>query len=595
MSADFDDFKEQVRSSADIVDVISGYVALKKRGHNFWGCCPFHGEKTPSFAVNPEKNMFYCFGCHEGGDVFKFIMKAENCGFLEALKLLANKYNIPIPETHKNAQELAREKQLQEVVATNELAARYFQACLLRTEHGKPALAYLASRGIGQEIIESFSLGFALDSYTALVNNLGRHDCTPAQLVKAGLALTGKNGGTYDKFRRRVMIPIRDIRGRVVGFGGRVLGEGQPKYMNTGETSFFNKRYLLFGLDIARQEVRKTQQVLIVEGYMDAISLHAAGIKNAVASMGTAFAVEQARLLKRMALEVIFCYDSDAAGRRAAVRATTIAREAGLRVRIATVPQGKDPDEYIRQHGREAFLKVIEGAVEGIDFQINETISENNVSNLAGKVETVSNLLPFLLQCKNDIEVVEHIRKLAQRLVIDEGLIMEEYRKAARKRSGQQNMPGLPVPGVRTTTTTVEQQAEELLLAVLLEHPEMAVNCLEIVEKVGFVIQAHQQLFTALVQGNYSEQVNASQLTEHLDDGVASVLAGIMAKQTPAGDAGRMIEDCLRQMQRGFLEKAYEQHCQLAAQYEQAGDARCMSELAESQRIKNEIKKLYSN
>ena len=594
MSVDFNDFKEQVRGSADIVDVVSGYVALKKRGHNFWGCCPFHGEKTPSFSVNPEKNMFYCFGCHEGGDVFKFIMKIENCGFLDALKLLANKYNIPIPETQKNPQELARDKQLQEVVDTNELATKYFQACLLRTDYGKPALAYLASRGIGQDIIESFSLGYALDSFTALVNNLGRHNCSPAQLVKAGLALTGRNGGTYDKFRQRVMIPIKDIRGRVVGFGGRILGDGQPKYMNTGETSFFNKRYLLFGLDIALQEVRKSRQIIIVEGYMDAISLHAAGIKNAVASMGTAFAVEQAKLLKRLAPEVIFCYDSDSAGRRAAVRATTIAREAGLRVRIANVPQGKDPDEYIRLHGREAFLQVIENAVEGIDFQINETIFENNVSNLAGKVETVSNLLPFLLQCKNDIEVVEHVRKLAQRLVIDEGLIMEEYRKAARKHSGQQNMPGLPAPKVQTMTT-VEQQAEELLLAVLVEHPEMAMDCQDVVQRVGFVVQAHQQLFTALVQGNYPGPVNASQLTEHLEDGTASVLAGIMAKQTPAGDAGRIVEDCLRQMQKGFLEKEYEKHCQLAAHYEQRGDERCMSELAERQRIKNEIKILYGN
>ena len=594
MSVDFTEFKEQVRSSADIVDVISGYVALKKRGHNFWGCCPFHGEKTPSFAVNPEKNMFYCFGCHEGGDVFKFIMKSENCGFLDAVKLLANKYNIPIPETQKNAQELARERQLQEVVATNELATRYFQGCLLRTDHGKPALAYLAGRGIGQDIIDSFSLGYSLDSYTSLVNNLGRRNCTPDQLVKSGLALQGRDGGVYDKFRQRIMIPIKDIRGRVVGFGGRILGEGQPKYMNTGETSFFNKRYLLFGLNLALQEVRKSRQVIIVEGYMDAISLHAAGISNVVASMGTAFAVEQARLLKRLGAELVFCYDSDKAGRRAAVRATTIARAEGLKVRIATVPQGKDPDEYIRQQGKEAFLQVIKNAVEGIEFQINETIYENNVSNLAGKVETVSNLLPFLLQCKNDIEVAEHVRRLAQRLVIDEGLIMEEYRKAARKHSGQQNMPGVPAPRVQTMTT-VEQQAEELLLAVLLEQPEMAEDCQEIVQRVGFVIPAHQQLFTAIVQDQVSGPINASRLTENLEDAAASVLAGIMAKQAPVGDAGRIVEDCLRQMQKGYLEKEFEKHCQLAAQYEQAGDRRCMDELAESQRIKNEIKKLYGN
>ena len=415
MDGEFESFKEQVRSTANIVEVISGYVPLKKRGQNFWGCCPFHGEKTPSFAVNPAKNMFYCFGCHEGGDIFKFIMKIENCGFTEALKLLAGRYGIAVPERQKTAVEIRREKQRERIHETNATAAKFFQACLLKTDYGKNALAYLKGRGINQEIIASFSIGFALNHFSALLSTLARRGYQGQELLAAGLVAQGREGQLYDKFRNRVMIPIKDPKGKIVGFGGRVLDNSAPKYLNTQETEWFNKRRLLFAMDVAYKAIRSSRQAIVVEGYMDAISLHAAGISNVVASMGTAFAAEQAKLLKRIADEIVFCYDSDSAGRKASVRAVSIARTEGLKVRIAGVPEGKDPDEYVRRYGKEAFLKVIEAAKEGIDFQIEETILQSDVSNLAGKVEAVSNILPFLLECKSEIEAAEHMRRLAQR------------------------------------------------------------------------------------------------------------------------------------------------------------------------------------
>ena len=432
MDGEFESFKEQVRSTANIVEVISGYVPLKKRGQNFWGCCPFHGEKTPSFAVNPAKNMFYCFGCHEGGDIFKFIMKMESCDFKEALKLLAARYGIAVPERQKTAGEIRREKQRERIYETNATATRFFQACLLKTAYGKNALNYLEGRGINQEIIASFSIGYALDSFTALLSNLGKRGYQGQELLAAGLVARGKQQ-LYDKFRNRVMIPIKDPKGKIVGFGGRVLDNSTPKYLNTQETEWFNKRRLLFAMDVAYKAIRSKGHAIVVEGYMDAISLHAAGISNVVASMGTAFATEQAKLLKRIASEIVFCYDSDSAGRKASVRAVSIARAEGLKVRIAGVPEGKDPDEYVRHYGKEAFLEVIAQAREGIDFQIEETILQSDVSNLAGKVEAVSNILPFLLECKSEIEAAEHMRRLAQRLTIDEGLIVEEYRKATKK------------------------------------------------------------------------------------------------------------------------------------------------------------------
>ena len=590
MSGEYENFKEQVRDAADIVEVISGYVPLKKRGQNYWGCCPFHGEKTPSFSVNPAKNMFYCFGCHEGGDIFKFIMKIDNCGFIDAVKLLANRYGIPIPEKQKTAAEIAREKQNESIYKANDLAARFFQACLLKTAHGKPALAYLAGRGITQEIIERFGIGYALDNFVALVTSLGKRGLSAQLLTQAGLVAEGQKG-YYDKFRNRVMIPIRNGRGHIVGFGGRVLDNSTPKYLNTSETQWFNKRWLLFGLDVAARAIRTKSQAIVVEGYMDAISLHAAGLDNVVASMGTAFSEQQAKLLKRMAAEVIFCYDSDSAGRKASVRAVSIAQAAGLKVRIAGVPDGKDPDEYVRHHGKEAFLEVIANAQNGIDFQIDETILQNNITNLAGKVEAVSNILPFLLECKSEIEAAEHIRRLAQRLTIDEGLIAEEYRKAMRKGGAKREVQyTAQVPTQRGGVTC---QAEELLLQLLLEQPEQGERSEEVLKQTGFADAVCERIYAEAKK--LGDELTTDKLNEHLDSEAQSTLARILTHTLPEGDTGQLMADCLRQLKRNYLEKEYAKHSQLAQEYERQADERFINELMESQRIKNEIKKLYGN
>lgn len=590
MDGEFESFKEQVRSTANIVEVISGYVPLKKRGQNFWGCCPFHGEKTPSFAVNPAKNMFYCFGCHEGGDIFKFIMKIESCDFKEALKLLAARYGIPVPERQKTAVEIRREKQRERIYETNATACRFYQACLLKTPYGKGALAYLNGRGINQEIINSFSIGYALDSFTSLLSNLGRHGYKGEELLAAGLVAKGRQQ-LYDKFRNRVMIPIKDPKGKIVGFGGRVLDNSTPKYLNTAETEWFNKRRLLFAMDVAYKAIRTSRQAIVVEGYMDAISLHAAGISNVVASMGTAFAAEQAKLLQRIADEVVFCYDSDSAGRKASVRAVSIARTAGLKVRIAGVPEGKDPDEYVRRYGKEAFLKVVAEAREGIDFQIEETILQNDVSNLAGKVDAVSNILPFLLECKSEIEAAEHMRRVAQRLTIDEGLIVEEYRKATKRNGVKRESAYVPVPDVKKISIT--RQAEEQLLAVLLEEPYLAENCQVVLQCTGWSDPVLAQIFAVLQALITANTFTIDKLNDALDGAGQSALAGIRTRAVPTQNGEQFVEACLRQLQRNYLEQEYEKHRLLADEYERSADERFMQELQETQRIKDEIKKLY--
>ena len=487
--------------------------------------------------------------------------------------------------------EIRREKQRERIYETNATATKFFQACLLKTDYGKAALAYLRNRGINDDIIASFSIGYALNSYTALLSNLGRRGFKGEELIAAGLVAEGREKQLYDKFRNRVMIPIKDPKGKIVGFGGRVLDNSTPKYLNTAETVWFNKRRLLFAMDVAYKAIRQSHQAIVVEGYMDAISLHAAGIMNVVASMGTAFATEQAKLLKRIADEVVFCYDSDSAGRRASVRAVSIARAEGLKVRIAGVPEGKDPDEYVRHYGKEAFEQVIQNALEGIDFQIEETILQSDTANLAGKVEAVSNILPFLLECKSEIEAAEHMRRLAQRLTIDEGLIVEEYRKAIKKGGARKESVYVPVPDVKQFNA--RRQAEEQLLAVLLEEPWLAEDCQPVLQQSGWSDNALAQIYAYLLALHAESAFTIDKLNDALDGAAQSALAGIRTRAVPTQDGKQFVDDCLRQLQRSFLEQEYEKHRLLADEYERLADERFMQELLETQRIKDEIKKLY--
>ncbi len=604
MEQEWENFKEQVRSAADILEVVSSYVTLKKRGGRYWGCCPLHGEKTPSFTVDPSKQLFYCFGCHAGGDVFAFIRQAEHCGFGDALKLLADRYHIPVPERTGTPQEQERQRQKQAVLEANETACRYFRACLTKMPQGREALAYLAGRGIASDICERFSIGYALPGFTSLLSNLGKRGLKEEVLLAAGLIARRSDGSFYDKFRQRVMIPIKDPRGRIVGFGGRIIGtdDRQAKYMNTAETDLFNKRFLLFAFDVALPAIRASRQAIVVEGYMDAISLHAAGIENVVASMGTAFSREQAKLLQRCAEEVIFCYDSDGPGRAASVRAVSLARNCGLKVRVAVVPAGKDPDEFIRsrgERGKEAFLQVIRGAAEGLAFQIDEVLRQNNTASLAGKVQAVSNILPFLLEGSSEIEAAAYIKELARRLVIDEGLILDEYRKATRSRGRKttEARPQSPPPKAEARRVQEGLPAEKLLLLTLLERPELVAECEETVGKFGFTCPAYQTIFEGI--RTYVASASPKTLSEFLatrlqeDEEAGAALAQIAAQEAEAEKLEDTFADCNRQLTYRYLQKEYERHAALAVEYEKAGDGRYKEELARGLQLKKEISDLY--
>ena len=598
MDQKYEDFKRQVKDNSDIVDVIGSYISLQKKGRYYWACCPFHGEKTPSFSVDKERQFFYCYGCHTGGDVFSFVQKMDSCTFPEAVKTLAGRANIQIPETHRTQADIRREEKRQDMYTVNELACRYFSACLHKTKNGEAARAYLHNRGITDEIIQRFSLGYALPGFSSLQLNLQKKGCTTEQLLSAGL-IRERNGRTRDMFINRVMIPIKNPRGKVVAFGGRVMDDGLPKYLNTGETDIFLKRETLFGLDVAIKAIREAKEAVVVEGYMDAISLHAAGINRAVASLGTAFSEQHAKLLKRITDTVVFAYDSDDAGRRNAVRAVSIAKKEGLIVKALNVPEGKDPDEYVRHFGRDAFESLIKNAWDGTEFQIRYTISKNNVSDLAGKVKCVSNIIPYLQECKTEIEAASYIKFLAKQLVIEEGLISDEYRKKSAKRPLPKGALQLPTEQASQQIPNGLMQAESKLLLLFFRFPGMIASYKEILQQIGFVSPVRQSIYETI-----SDMVNddVSIIQERLfaaeDADINSEVARILTVGlTISEEENRtwVADDCIRRMHKSLLEREYDAHRQLADAYASKNDARYREELKICYELRGKITNLYGS
>ena len=440
---ELEEFTNKVRDNSDILTVISKYVALKRRGSQYWGCCPFHNEKTPSFTVSPEKGFFYCFGCHIGGNIFRFISLIEHITYFEAVKLQAERLNIPLPTSNQNKtpSELKLDQQKKDLYEINTLAKNFFHSCLVNTQYGEVGRKYLKLRGITDETIKDFEIGFAPDSWNALSKALiKKKGKTSEQLIMAGLAKLKKNGlDIYDNFRNRVMIPIVDINGKVVGFGGRILDEQKsfvnqnnfevPKYLNSPETLIFNKKNLLFGLNKALLEIRNLGYVIIVEGYMDVISVYSAGIKNVVASLGTAFTEEQAKLLSRFTQKIIFCYDNDAAGQKATMRALEIFLNPGAEIKIVVVPDAKDPDEYIHKNGAESFRNLLSKALSMIDYQIQYSLKTTEHMTLEGKINALRKILPFFVKIKDFTMQSEYRKRIAKELMLEEDIIIAETKK----------------------------------------------------------------------------------------------------------------------------------------------------------------------
>ena len=442
ISVDFQSFVDEVVEKNDIVELISRYTTLKRVGNRFQALCPLHNDKkTPSFSVSPDKQLFHCFGCGAGGTVIQFIMARENLDFMEAVKFLADKSGIPVPDfrsaTEKNraAEIHNKKKRLYEI---NSEAGKFFFKNLISPEYDY-ALAYFKNRKLTNSTIKSFGLGYAPDSWTSLIDYMKEKGYHESELEEAGLVVKRDNGTYFDKFRDRVMFPIIDLRGNVIGFGGRILKDRDdaPKYLNTPETLIFKKKENLFAMNIAKNT--KAGQFLLMEGYMDVISLHQNGFDNAVASLGTAFTPQQAEILKKYADKAVLCYDSDEAGQKAADRAGEILRDAEIKGRVLTINEGKDPDDYINAKGADMFRMLVDNAESFIEYKIHKIEKQYNLDDAVEKIEFIEKVARIFANIKNDVEREVYIKKIARQTDISPESISVHVNNLYRKERRLEN------------------------------------------------------------------------------------------------------------------------------------------------------------
>ena len=468
---------DRVKQQADIVRVVGEYVRLKKNGQNFTGLCPFHSEKTPSFAVHPVKQIYHCFGCGVGGDVFKFVMEMDKCDFMEAVRTVADKCGIALPKSRElSADERREQQQRTALVELHREAAAFFARQLESTPEGKAARGYLADRGLDAEAIARFELGYAPSGGDALLRHLKTK--YPEKLVElAGLAARDPGGRVHDRFRRRIIFPISNESGKVVAFGGRALGDDLPKYLNSPETPIYIKSSVLYHLDRAKESIRTADAAILVEGYMDTIAVARAGIRNVVASCGTSLTETQVKLLSRFTRRIIVNYDPDAAGQAATERSLSILLEHNCEVRVLALPGGKDPDTFIRSEGAAGYRTLLEGAPAYLDYLIGRA-RQLGLANAEQKLRAMNFLMPFVRRIPNALLRSEWASRIAQQLRVDEPVLREALRRAAAERHSEiQTQPALAGRAARP--------AERRLVQMLLEGNDFR-------ERLGEEIRAHQ-------------------------------------------------------------------------------------------------------
>lgn len=511
-----EDLIEEIRQKNDIVDVISGYVKLQKKGSSYFGLCPFHNEKSPSFSVSRTKQMYYCFGCGAGGNVITFVMEYENFSFVEAVKMLAERAGVDVPEVEysKEAKEKADLKAT--LLEINKLAAKYFYA-QLKSEQGKLAHNYLTKRGLSEDTITAFGLGYSNKYSDDLYKYLKMKGYGDEILAKAGLVSINEKNGVYDKFWNRVMFPIMDVNNRVIGFGGRVMGDAKPKYLNSPETEVFDKSRNLYGLNRARTS--RKSYFLICEGYMDVIALHQAGFTNAVASLGTALTSGHASLIKRYVNEVYLTYDSDEAGTKAALRAIPILKEAGITAKIIRMEPYKDPDEFIKNLGQEAFEERINKARNGFMFSLEILERDYDMNSPEGKTAFHNEVARRLTEFEEELERDNYIEAVAQKYHIS----LEKLRKKVGQVAIQ---TGLAKPATKPKQTVSRENAKEdgnlqsqkILLTWLIENERIFAQIQKYITPQDFTKELYKTVAELLYEQYEAGNLNAAKVMNHFMD-----------------------------------------------------------------------------
>jgi DNA primase len=547
---------ENIRLRADIVQVISEYVNLQKKGKNYVGPCPFHQESDPSFTVTPDKQIFYCFGCNKGGNVFKFIMLQHNLSFPEAVRLLGERVGVAVPDGY-SPRVRARLRREEKAWKINALAGDYFHSLLLHHPAAAKAREYLAGRGLTPEIIRDFNLGYALPAWDDLIKFMQGKGVGIQDLLEVGLAVEG-NHKAYDRFRNRLMFPICDSRGRVVGFGGRVLGEGVPKYLNTAETAFFSKSKILYGLDRARLYLRELGYAIITEGYMDTIAAHQFGITNAVASLGTSLTQEHGRLLMNYTREVIIAYDADAAGVAATVRGLDILQQQGFRVRVLALPEGKDPDEFLRARGPEAWKRQLENAVPLVEYKLQVAL-EKYKNAPSGKEAVLEEILPTLAVINGELEKNEAVKLVAARLYTSYHVVAEELRKfidSQRKKAINPDKIAKNKHNINIRKNVVDfgERAEYGLLRLILEDSDNINIITDALPGNFFKNSFCRAVYAKILEINRQSTANLlSVLLDYLDDEYQQRLSALLMEPLPGDNPEEMLHGFISAIKRRQL------------------------------------------
>lgn len=547
-----DSFLQELKLRSDITEIASSYVNLKRHGRNMVGLCPFHGEKTPSFNIYTESGSFYCFGCGAGGDVITFIMKIENLDYVEAVKFLAQRAGMEMPE---NTYDDSLSKLRMRIYEANREAARFFHATLL-SQRGQSGLNYLRGRALSDRTIRHFGLGFADDDWNSLCNHLKNKGFSEYEIYSANLAFKRKNGnGIYDRFVNRVMFPIIDLRGNVIAFGGRIMTDEKPKYLNTSDTPVFKKSENLFSLNNAKSSGTRT--LILCEGYMDVIALNQAGFTNAVATLGTALTNEQAVLMKRYADEVIICYDADGAGQKATARAIDILRNAGLPIKILTVPSGKDPDEFIRSkgdNGPAAFKLLIEKCGNDIEYRLMKLKENYNLNTTDGKVAFLNEAVKIVATIESPIERDVFASKLCAELEIDKNAFLEQISKVKRrdrreniKKETRQIQAELNGQSDKINREHYKKprssSAEEALLVYLINNPDYANSISERVTPDKFsnsLIKRYYEYVLSKIKSGYEPLTTVS---SDFNSDEVSYLYKLISTTIPAASTREAVEE----------------------------------------------------
>ena len=513
-------FSEQLISEIieknDIVDVISDYMSLKKSGTNYKSLCPFHSENSPSFSVSSSKQIFNCFGCGVGGNVITFVQKMERLEFIETLKFLADRAGIEVTDI-KNEQQLKRLDLYKALYRINQETARFFYSNLNKS---KAPMEYLKGRGLNENTLKSFGLGYALNEWNSLMNYLRQKGFSQELMQKAGLiAKSEKSSGYYDKFRNRVMFPIIDLKGNVIAFGGRVMDDSKPKYLNSPETPIFNKGENIYGLNFVKKQ-QNIENIIVVEGYMDVIALHQYGITNAVASLGTAFTESQAKLLKRFSNEIIIAYDADIAGQSATLKGLAILEKEGCNVGVITIPSGKDPDEFVRKEGVEAFRDRIKKNVSLIEYKIDDAKKGLNIDKIQDRIKFTKEFSSILKDIESNVEVDAYIKKYSNIMRVNETAIYAELNRLKEKhKTGNNKHNIVNIKNTEEKPKNAELIAEIYLLNICMTDSNKAKNIFVVLNPESFTNSLCKEIAYIIVDKlNEGKSYSAGEIISRLEN-----------------------------------------------------------------------------